>query len=251
MKFRARSSLIIGFIMLCTSCSRTLDKAPTPAPAKPATQADSATSDLIIHLITQYPFMDYLDSILALNQDSFQTIQDLVYGLYQPGTENPGQAEFGYAFRTNVKGYIYALGVCLPTTGCRHTVTVWDSATGEVISQSHVETSTVGWNYSSEFQIGPQANLIGFDSRANGVPINTSDVRNELYLWDGIINWEPGGNNKWLFPFRWKGVTYEGWYWLNYITPQSSPPFPGNESLQNATWGSPMFGVCDLAFEPQ
>ena len=217
--------------------------------------------------VVQHPFQTYLDSILALTSaadSEFVTQQainlnDPMGNVKEQGT---GQAEVGYAFRSTVPGAITQLGVYLPTPGFSHTVTIWDSATGEVLAQTDVATPAVGgWGYTGLFEIGQgltiQANhgyIIGFNSVAVGVPENTDTVANEMWLFNGIYDFHqtpnppPGGIP--MLPFTYRSLTFEGWYQVDYDTAINAPIFPGNYQIQSYLVIA-MLGACDIGFVPQ
>ena len=215
----------------------------------------------------QHPFQTYLDSILALSEvtDS-EFVTQVAINLNDPmgniKLEGTGQAEVGYAFRSSVPGAITQLGVYLPTPGFSHTVTIWDSASGEVLAQTNVATPAAGgWGYTGLFEIGQgltiQAShgyIIGFNSVAVGVPENTDTVANEMWLFNGIYDFRqtpnppPGGIS--MLPFTYGSITFEGWYQVDYDTPISAPIFLGTHEIQSSVVIA-MLGACDIGFVHQ
>ncbi len=168
-----------------------------------------------------------------------------------------GQAEVGYAFRSGAAGAVTSLGVLLPTTGFSHTVTLWDSATGQMMAQADVPTLSGGkWTYVSLALNGQavaiQANhgyIIAFNSLAVGNAVETASGGNEIYILDGIYTGGGGGPKLPILPFTHGAITYEQYYLVNYNTPLTSPIFPPTTSTEFfSNFDVP--GVCDIGFIP-
>jgi hypothetical protein len=213
-----------------------------------------------------FPFQDYLDSLNALATDSINT-QTIATYLYDPliaHAEVPGQEELAYAFRTSVPGAVTSLGILEPATGYTHTVTLWDSATGEVLAQAYVPSLDSGrWTYVSLALTGQEvpiaANhgyIVGFDSRSQGGPIGTATPGNNIYIIMGIFDnrSNPAGfgySN--IDPFTSKTFSFEGEYmtFYNNSTPLVGPPFPGGLNNLNGDPYNNLFGICDIGFIPE
>jgi hypothetical protein len=216
-----------------------------------------------LKLLEQHPFESYLDSLeaLTINTDS-ELVTYIPVGINDPNLKeddsSTGQQEIAYAFRSSVGGLINQLGVYVPFGGYTHTVTVWDSATGEVVSQANVASASPGWSFTDLVSIGQEATIlpdhgyiVGFNSDAVGVPINTVSQGNEVYLIDGIYDFKsnppPGGIP--MIPFTWQSITYEGFYAVSYDTPISAPIFPGKSSIETHDITG-FVGGCDIGFLP-
>lgn len=163
-------------------------------------------------------------------------------------------AELGFVFRSSVAGTIFELGTLLPATGFAHTVTLWDSATQAVLATINV-TSQSGsvFTYAGLRATVPiQANhsyVVGFNSLAVGLPVNTFSTANEVYLVNGI--WTGGGGGPYLplVPFAEGNITVENAFYANYG--YGAPPtnlFPTAASWNTEPHG--FFGLCDIGFAP-
>ncbi len=64
-------------------------------------------------------------------------------GVVKLQVHDPQQKEVGYAFQSTKKGKLYAMGVRMPQAGEDFTVTLWDSASHQIIKQKTIT------NYSS------------------------------------------------------------------------------------------------------
>ena len=235
-----------GMILALGACSKVTS--PTPLP--------------IIHAAEQDPFKQYLDSSLAIKNPQISlTIQaapinfgfsnvDVVYG----------QALIGYAFRTSAPVSVTSLGVLLPATGYRHTVALWDSATGHVLVEADVTSLDSGrWTYQSltlngqPVDISPgKGYVVGFNSLANGSALLTTSPGNEIYWLNGILDLLPAGDKlRPIFPFTKGLITYEGFWQTNYFSPitTKSLPFPGGTTAAINAQIIP--GVCDIGYVPQ
>jgi hypothetical protein len=242
-------------LLLCgSSCTKIGDIIPVPPPIG------------VIQSLEQTPFKSYTDSLFALsivnNVGSVLTSTAVALNdNSQHGTagEDLGQAEIGYAFRSSVAGAVTSLGVLLPTTGFNHTVTLWDSITGQVLAQTDVPTLNGGkWTFVSLAELGQavliQPNhgyIVGFNSLAVGNPVETFNAGNEIYQLDGIYQFFGNGSSDKVpvLPFTQGPVTFENYYLIPYTTSITSPIFPPAVS-SGTTPAFDLPGVCDIGFIP-
>jgi hypothetical protein len=210
----------------------------------------------------QHPFLTYLSYLQGLNisvDSELVTTLPVILNDQTTKAEGTGQAEIAFAFRSANPGVISQLGIYAPVSAVAHTVTLWDSATGQVLVQLNITTNSPGeWSYASVGQtnqvLGIEANhgyIIGFNTLAVGVPINTDTVANQVYTFNGIYDFKanaPPGNLP-MLPFTEFGITFEGWYMVNYDTPISAPLFPPQGSLQSFDVVA-FFGAVDIEFTP-
>lgn len=238
-----------SLLALGSSCTKLGQIIPVPPPIG------------VIQSLEQTPFKSYTDSLFGLS--STGTILTIVAVALNdnslPGSsgQDLGQAEIGYAFRSSSDGAITSLGVLLPTTGFKHTVTLWDSATGQVLAQADVPTLTGGkWTYVSLALAGQAvpivANhgyIVGFNSLAVGNPIGTFSPGNKIYILDGIYTLGGGGPKIPIIAFTKGPITFENQYTVLYNTPISNPIFPPSGSV-GATGLFDVPGVCDIGFIP-
>jgi hypothetical protein len=240
-------------VMLASSCSKLGQIIPIPPPG-------------VIQSLEQTPFKSYTDSLLALsvtnNVGSILTISAVALNdntQHGSAGQDLGQAEIGYAFRSTVAGAVTSLGVLLPSTGYNHTVTLWDSASGQVLAQTDVPTLTGGkWTYVSlalqnqAVVIQPNHGyIVGFNSLAVGNAIETANPGNSIYLLDGIYQFFGSGASAKvpIIPFTRGPVTFENYYLIPYNTPITQPVFPPSGSSQfSSNFDVP--GVCDIGFIP-
>jgi hypothetical protein len=243
MKTRLLLPAIALLLILVSSCNKLIT---LPGPPSPV----------------QHPFLTYLTSLqnLNLNTDSELVTTNAVI-LNDPNSKvmGTGQAEIAFAFRSANPGVIGQLGIYSPVAGVAHTVTLWDSATGTVLAQTNVTTNAPGeWSYAGVGQtnqvLGIEANhgyIIGFNSLAVGVPINTDTTANDIYAFNGIYDFKanppPGGLP--MLPFTEFGITFEGWYMVNYDTPISAPLFPPASAFQSY-FVIAFIGALDIEFTP-
>lgn len=248
--------LFAGVVVMsaATSCSKLGQIIPIPPPIG------------VIQSLEQTPFKSYTDSLFALKvTDNVGSILTIVAVALNDNTqhgsagEDLGQAEIGYAFRSTVAGAITSLGVLLPTTGYNHTVTLWDSASGQVLAQVDVPTLNGGkWTYVS-LALQNQAVIIqpnhgyivGFNSLAVGNPIETANAGNSIYILDGIYQFfgSGAGAKVPIIPFTRGPVTFENFYMVAYNTPIVNPIFPGGGPGQSIE-DFDVPGVCDIGFIP-
>jgi len=236
-------------VLVGSSCTKLGQLIPIPPPIG------------VIQSLEQTPFKTYTDSLFGLSSTgTILTISSV--GLNdnsKPGSsgESLGQAEIGYAFRLSVDGAITSLGVLLPATGFKHTVTLWDSATGQVLAQTDVPTITGGkWTYVSLAFAGQavpvvpnHGYIVGFNSLAVGNSIGTYSTGNDIYILDGIYTLGGGGPKIPIVPFTKGPVTFENYYLVGYDTPITNPIFP--PSASSAGFGPfDVPGVCDIGFIP-
>jgi hypothetical protein len=240
------------FTIATSSCSKVPINPPIPLPN--------------IHSLEEFPFQDYLDSLNALAADSINTETIATY-LYDPliqHQEVPGQAELAYAFRTSVAGAVTSLGVLEPAAGYNHTVTLWDSATGEVLAQALVPSLNSGrWTYVSLALTGQEvpieANhgyIVGFDSRAQGNSISVANPGSDIYIIMGVFDNRSnpvgfGYSN--IDPFASKTFSFEGEYMIFYngTTPLVGPPFPNSPNGEQDDPQNNLYGICDIGFIPE
>ena len=243
--------LLAGALLLAfsNSCSKLGQIIPIPPPG-------------VLHDLEQTPFKSYTDSIFALSgTGTVLTISAVaINDNNKQGSSgaDQGQAEVGYAFRCSVAGAVTSLGVLLPTTGFQHTVTLWDSTTGQVLAQTNVPSINGGkWTYVSLALAGQSVviqpdhgYIVGFNSLAVGNPINTFNAGNEIYILDGIYTGGGAGPKLPILPFTRGPITFENYYLVNYDTPVPMPIFPPTAaSAFSSNFDVP--GVCDIGFIPQ
>jgi hypothetical protein len=215
-----------------------------------------------IQTLEQTPFHSHMDSVFALaKNDTILTITAAYLpDLLQPHSEgSSGQAEIAYAFRFTTAAAITSLGVLVPSQGFSHTVTLWDSASQQVLAQADVPSLDSGkFTYVSLALINQavliQPNhgyIVGFNSLAVGNSLNTYSKGNWIYTLDGIFDFAfPKDPNIPILPFTRGPVTFEGYYLYPYDTPISLPPFPGGASFFNSyVYDVP--GVCDIGYISQ
>jgi hypothetical protein len=241
-------------MLLAASCSK-IPISPIPIPVPPG----------VLQSIEQHPFQRYLDSVEALTSENIYLFRDsiLLNDVLLPphdNTQGTGQAEIGYAFRTDVAGAVVGFGIYVPIGGYTHTVTLWDSATGQLIAEWGVPSlhnsawTTITLPQQKMQVIQPNHGyILGFNSLAEGNFINTPSPGNELYVYQYIINYNVGtAPNEFqdVFPFTEQDITFEGAYEFPYDTPSANTPFPltGNPY---ASQDPGFFGTCDIAFIPQ
>lgn len=204
---------------------------------------------------TQTPFQAFVTkyNVPVTNTSESIVFTKVDFGLYtRSGTLIYDEAELGFAFRTSVSGSIIGLGTMLPATGYAHTVTLWDSATQVVLATTTVTgQSASAFTYEDFASIVPiQANhgyVVGYNTLAIGIPVDTFSTGNYSYLIDGIYVDGGQGNNIPLFPFTEGTITVENAFEFNYGDGQ--PPanlFPAASNW--ATPGNGFFGLCDIAF---
>ncbi len=242
MKTRLLFPVVALALVLAISCNKLITLPGSPSPV-------------------QHPFLTYLAYLQGLNlaTDS-ELVTSLSVPLNDPNSKlmGTGQAEFAFAFRSANPGVIGQLGIYAPIAGVTHTVTLWDSATGQVLVQINITTNAPGeWTYSSVGQtnqvLGIEANhgyIIGFNTLPVGVPINSDTLANEIYTFNGIYDFKanaPPGNLP-MLPFTEFGITFEGWYLVDYDTPISAPIFPPPSSFQYNRVA--FFSPLDIEFTP-
>lgn len=210
----------------------------------------------------QHPFLTYLSYLQGLNITADSELVTYIPVLLNDQTvkvESTGQAEFAFAFRSANPGVISQLGIYAPIRGVTHTVTLWDSATGQVLVQMNITTNAPGeWTYSPVGQtnqvLGIEANhgyIIGFNTLPVGVPINSDTLAKEIYAFNGIYDFKanaPPGNLP-MLPFTEFGITFEGWYLVEYDTPIGAPIFPPPGSFQSYDLTA-FFSPLDIEFTP-
>lgn len=81
--------------------------------------------------------------IPRINEEPLATSINSDPGVVKLQVQDPQQKEVGYAFRSAKKGKIYAMGIRMPQAGEDFTVTLWDSASQQIIKQKRIT------NYSS------------------------------------------------------------------------------------------------------
>lgn len=240
--------------ILGSSCTKLGQIIPVPPPVG------------VIQSLEQTPFKSYTDSLFALsvtnNVGSILTIVAVALNDNTlPGSsgQDLGQAEIAYAFRSSVAGAVTSLGVMLPTTGYKHTVTLWDSATGQVLAQTDVPTLNGGkWTYVSLALLGQavaiqpdHGYIVGFNSLAVGNPVGVFNAGNEIYILDGIYQFSGGGQSAKapIIPFTHGPITFENCYSVPYNTTLTNPIFPPSVTVG----GTGIFdvpGVGDIGFIP-
>lgn len=218
-----------------------------------------------IQSLEQTPWKTYLDSLFgATSQGVLLTIEpvQLNNALLEVSAPGSGQAVIAYAFRSSVPGAVTSLGIFMPTTGPQHNVTLWDSASGQVLALAQVPSLDSGhWTYVSlalaNQAVVIEANhgyIVGFNSLAIGDQINVPNPNNGVYFMDGIytnINSNTGGGvgKVPIVPFTEGAITYENYYTAYYDDPNARPPYPGT-SFSNPFGAFDLPGVCDIGFIP-
>jgi|GEM_PF-1813499 len=220
----------------------------------------------VIQSLEQTPFKSYTDSLFALsvtnNVGSILTIGAVALNdntLHETSGQDLGQAEIAYAFRSSVAGAVTSLGVMLPTTGYKHTVTLWDSTTGQVLAQTDVPTLNGGkWTYVSLALLGQavviqpdHGYIVGFNSLAVGNPVEVFNAGNEIYILDGIYQFFGGGQSAKapIVPFTHGPITFENYYYVPYNAPPGNPIFPNSANTESfGPFDVP--GVADIGFIP-
>ena len=235
-----------GVILALSACSKVTTPNPLP----------------IIHAAEQDPFKQYLDSSLAIHnpQISFAIQAAPINDAFSNVGVVYGQAVIGYAFRTSGPAVVTSLGVLLPATGYKHTVALWDSATGHVLAEADVPSLDSGrWTYQSltingqPIPISPgKGYVVGFNTLAIGSALFTTSPGNEIYELNGILDLTATGDHlRPILPFTKGLITYEGFWQANYFSPITSKslPFPGGTPAAGITQLVP--GVCDIGYIPQ
>jgi|HubBroStandDraft_1064217.scaffolds.fasta_scaffold96914_4 hypothetical protein len=233
-----------------TSCS----KVPIVNPPIPIT---------VLHTLEQFPFQAYLDSIQALAPGiEFMINAGELQDPKVQHAEVPGQCESAFAFRSSTSGAVTSLGVLEPSTGYVHEVTLWDSATGQVLADTWVKSLDSGhWTYYSLALFGEevpiQANhgyIVGFNTLAVGSEVGDASVGNDIYVLYGPWDYRdyPGTAPGFLpiYPIISGPITYEGQEVIFYDTPISVPPFPGTTPAGYFA-SQTILGVCDIGFIPE
>jgi hypothetical protein len=201
------------------------------------------------------PFMTWLDSISNWSNLSIDS-EESINPIDLDGSQLPPQSEIGWAFRTSSPGTVVLLGVLEYAPGYQHTVTLWDSATGEVLAQANVPTTdTMQWEYVELNLTGQQVNIVpnhgyivGQNTAAIGASINSNSpgnfetqlrtiIRNSLQSWYAL-------------PFTEGAITVEGYYNEGYTSPISSPIFPGSDGPA-VSGVATMWGAVDIGFIPE
>jgi hypothetical protein len=241
-------SLVV--IVMISSCS----KVPLTNPPIPIT---------VLQDLEQFPFQNWLDSINGLAPGIQLTIQDAEPVDPLPGHgESAGQLESAFAFRSSTPGAVTSLGVLEPSTGYTHEVTLWDSATGQVLADVFVKSLDSGhWTYNSLALVGQEvpiaANhgyIVGFNTLAVGSTPGAVSESNDVFLLYGLLDYQdfPGAAPGFLpiFPFTKGPITYEAEEWIFYDTPVATPPFPGPIPV-GTILPHTVLGVCDIGFIPE
>jgi hypothetical protein len=244
-------SIVFLFAALLQGCAKdsfTLSPLPFPAP--------SPFPPHPINLYpTQTPFQAFVTKynvpVTNTSESIWLTVGD--FGTYtRSGTLVYYEAELGFAFRTSVAGSILGLGTLLPATGFAHTVTLWDSATQVALATTTVTGQSASvFTYTDFASTVPiQANhgyVVGYNTLAIGIPVDTFSTGNDFYLVDGILVDGGQGSNIPLFPFTEGTITVENAFKFNYGDGQP----PANLFPTASNWGTPgngFFGLCDIAF---
>jgi hypothetical protein len=237
-----------GLLQGCAKDSFTLSPVPFPAP-----------SPFPPHPINLYPTQTPFQAFVTKYNVPVTTTSESIwfstvdFGTYtRSGTLIYSEAELGFAFRSSVAGTALGLGTMLPATGYAHTVTLWDSATQVVLATATVTGQSASVFTYSNFAatVAIQANhgyVVGYNTLAIGIPLDTFSTGNDFYLVDGILVDGGQGNNIPLFPFTEGAITVENAFSLKYGDGQP----PTNLFPAASDWGTPgngFFGLCDIAF---
>ena len=190
----------------------------------------------VIHDLEQDPVQSYTDSLFNVGNGTILAIQSVALNdvLNPTGGADAGQAVIAYAFRSSGHGAVTSLGVRLPSTGYEHTVTLWDSATLQVLAQAEVPTITGrNWTYvdlaivNQEVVIQPDHGyIVSFNSLAVGNTINKPDPGNSIYILNGIYTGGGGGPVVSIFPFTRGDITFEAYGTTFYDNPLLRVPDP-------------------------
>ena len=212
-----------------------------------------------IQALEQDPVQSYTDSLSNLTNGTDLTIQGVAVNdlLKVHGGEDSGQAIIAYGFHSSGYGAVVSLGVKLPGTGYEHTVTLWDSATFQVLAQAEVPTITGGkWTYvdlaivNQAVPIQPNHGyIVGFNSLAVGNAINTPDPGNSIFVLYGLFTQAGAGPNMPIFPFTRGEITFDA-YGINYYDNPNIPmPYP-LVSLANEGTLQLIPGLVDIGYIP-
>jgi hypothetical protein len=212
----------------------------------------------ILRSLEQFPFHRYLDSSFALARDTiYLTITPVsLLDPNIPHAEVPGQAEIAYAFRTSAPAAVTSLALLLPASGYSHTVTLWDSATGEVLAQTNVPSLDSGHWTSVSLAITNQAvpiqpgkgYIVGYNTLAIGGTIDTYSPGNALYLLYGIYDFSQGPDKssfRPIMPFTEGLISFEG-IWQNAYDRPLRMSSPGATPAASYVNGVP--GVIDIGY---
>lgn len=212
-----------------------------------------------LHALEQDPVQSYTDSLFNVGNGTILTIQSVALNdiLRPRGGQDSGQAIIAYAFRSSGYGAVVSLGVKLPTTGYQHNVTLWDSATGQVLAQVAVPTLNGGnWSYVNlaiaNQAVGIQPDhgyMVGFNSLAVGNTINTPDPGNSIFVINGIYTGGGGGPVVSIFPFTRGVITFEGYGASFYDDPNRRLPIPSVSPTETGIIQTAP-GLVDIGFIP-
>ena len=206
-----------------------------------------------IRALEQDPFQSYTDSLLNLNDGT------LVMGPTPQGINdfNGGQAIIAYGFHSSGYGAVVSLGLRLPDSGYEHTVTLWDSATLQVLAQAEVPTITGGrWTYvdlaivNQAVPIVPNHGyIVGFNSLAVGNAMNAFHAGNSIYILLGLYTQHGPEPDIPIVPFTRGEITFDA-YGLNvYSNPNAPLPYP-SVSMSFAEGLLGIGGLVDIGYIP-
>jgi hypothetical protein len=217
----------------------------------------------ILHSLEEFPFHSWLDSIQAQAPGiEFTFSSGGLFDQLVTHGEVPGQCETSLAFRSSVAGVVTSLGLLEPASGYQHTVTLWDSATREVLAQVNVPSLDSGhWTTVSLALDGKevpiQANhgyIVGFNTLAVGDAIGEGSPGDDVTVLYGIWDYRDNPNTApgllFVFPFTWGPITFENQWQIYYDTPISAPGFPGDPGTIQIPDNHTVLGPCDIGFIP-
>jgi hypothetical protein len=232
----------------CAKDSMVISPGPIPIP-----------TPIPIHPINFYPIQEPLQAFVTKYNIPITSTSEsigLTTGYFdtytRSGAVEYNAAELGFAFRSSVSGTILGLGTLLPATGFAHTVTLWDSATQTVLATASVTGQSGSVFTYTDFatSVAIRADhgyVVGYNTLANGNPLNSYSTGNAFYVVTGILVDGGQGSDIPLTPFTTGTITVENTFENNYGDGQ--PPtnlFPTASDWIGQNVG--FFGLCDIAF---
>jgi hypothetical protein len=221
-----------------TSCSKLVNE-PIPLPN--------------IQSFEQFPFEAYLDSLAKLPNPPYY----FFVWATPPNYEIPSQKMVSaYAFRSSTPGAVTSLAILEPAAGYAHTIELWDSASGQLLTEANITTVDSGRWASVSLALNGQEVLIqanhgyvvGFNSLAVGHTPDQNTNGELVYLetWESD---QAGFLPSPILPFTRNSITFEGESEYLYNPTDVillSPPF--NDFYGG---GGTIIGTCDIGFIPE
>lgn len=240
---------VLLFILLLQSCAKNALVTP---PAAGLSVIPTPATVLPVRTILVQPFKSFVTTynVPLTNTNDAITLGSGVFSV----PTNPEQyqnAEVGFAFRSNRQGSAIGLGLMLPANGYAHTVTLWDSATQEVLARVSVTESNGAFTYTNLTRaiviLANHGYVVGYNTLAIGNPLDTYSAGNEFYLVNGIYVDGGLGRDLPLVPFTQEFITVEKTFVYNYGINEP----PANLFPPAADWSSSpngFFGLSDITF---